>query len=142
MTAQGAEKILHVVAAIIERQGRILLAQRGASQDQSGLWEFPGGKVEAGESQLQALQRELEEELGLACQVSDYVASSTLLQPGRRIHLHAWRVQPDAGEPQAREHAALHWVTPQQALDYPLAPADLPLLQAYLARLARFARDA
>lgn len=102
---------------------------------------FPAGRSRRA-SQPQALQRELEEELGLACQVSDYVASSTLLQPGRRIHLHAWRVQPDAGEPQAREHAALHWVTPQQALDYPLAPADLPLLQAYLARLARFARDA
>ncbi|AGH73528.1 pyrimidine (deoxy)nucleoside triphosphate diphosphatase [Edwardsiella piscicida] len=142
MSAQTTEKILHVVAAIIERRGAILLAQRGSGQDQAGLWEFPGGKVEAGESQPQALQRELDEELGLRCRVSDYVASSTLHLPGKRIHLHAWRVEPEEGEPEAREHAALCWVTPCQAQTYDLAPADRPLLQAYLDLLARFHADA
>lgn len=127
---------LDVVAAIIERDDKILLAQRGADQDQAGFWEFPGGKVEPGESQPEALRRELREELAIDCRVTDYVASSQLEQPTRILVLHAWRVRQVSGEIEAREHAALAWVTPQQAAEYPLAPADIPLLDAYLRLLA------
>lgn len=141
MSAQAAEKILHVVAAIIERRGAILLAQRGRGQDQAGLWEFPGGKVEAGESQPQALQRELDEELGLRCRVSDYVASSTLHLPGKRIHLHARRVQPE-GANLRRESTRRCAGSPHAAQTYDPALADRPLLQAYLDLLARFHADA
>ncbi len=132
----SAIKRLDVVAAIIERGGKILLAQRGAGQDQAGLWEFPGGKVEPGESQPDALYRELQEELAIDCRVADYVASSRIHLHQREIHLHAWRVQVIDGEPVPQEHAALHWVTPQHAAEYALAPADVPLLDAYLALLA------
>lgn len=127
---------IDVVAAIIERGDDVLLAQRGAGQDQAGLWEFPGGKVEAGESQQQALSRELREELAVECEVKDYVASSRVALGEREIHLHAWRVCLTGGEPVAREHAALHWVAPQRAVEYALAPADIPLLNAYLALCA------
>lgn len=68
-------KMIEVVAAIIERDGKILLAQRPAQSDQAGLWEFAGGKVEPDESQRQALVRELNEELGIEATVGDYVAS-------------------------------------------------------------------
>ncbi|CAI1541254.1 pyrimidine (deoxy)nucleoside triphosphate diphosphatase [Serratia liquefaciens] len=129
-------KIIDVVAAIIEKNGKILLAQRDADSDQAGLWEFPGGKVEVGESQPQALARELDEELGIVASVGNYVASNTWQQTERVIRLHAWRVEAFSGELQNRCHADFVWITPEQAFDYPLAPADVPLLMAYIARLA------
>ncbi|CAB1218019.1 pyrimidine (deoxy)nucleoside triphosphate diphosphatase [Serratia liquefaciens] len=128
-------KIIDVVAAIIEKNGKILLAQRDADSDQAGLWEFPGGKVEAGESQPQALARELDEELGIVASVGNYVASNTWQQTERVIRLHAWRVEAFSGELQNRCHADFVWITPEQAFDYPLAPADAPLLMAYIASL-------
>ncbi|AKE10178.1 MULTISPECIES: pyrimidine (deoxy)nucleoside triphosphate diphosphatase [Serratia] len=128
-------KIIDVVAAIIEKNGKILLAQRDADSDQAGLWEFPGGKVEVGESQPQALARELDEELGIVASVGNYVASNTWQQTERVIRLHAWRVEAFSGELQNRCHADFVWITPEQAFDYPLAPADVPLLTAYIASL-------
>lgn len=125
-------KTIDVVAAIIEKNGKILLAQRDASSDQAGLWEFPGGKVEAGESQPQALARELDEELGIIASVGNYVASNQWQQSERIIRLHAWRIEAYSGELQNRCHSDFVWVTPEQAFGYPLAPADVPLLDAYI----------
>lgn len=125
-------KIIDVVAAIIERDGKILLAQRDNSSDQAGLWEFPGGKVETAESQPQALVRELREELGIIAKVGSFVASNQWQQSERIIRLHAWRVETFSGELQPHCHSAFVWVTPQQARDYSLAPADIPLLESYI----------
>lgn len=125
-------KVIDVVAAIIERNGLILLAQRPAHADQPGLWEFAGGKVEAGETQPQALARELHEELGIDARPGRYVASCEREVSGRIIRLHAWRVSDFDGTPVNREHSALVWCTPQEALGYPLAPADIPLLEAFM----------
>ncbi|AML58362.1 5-methyl-dCTP pyrophosphohydrolase [Serratia rubidaea] len=125
-------KTIDVVAAIIARDGKILLAQRDAQSDQAGLWEFPGGKVESGESQPQALARELAEELGIEAAIGSYVASNSRQTGERLIRLHAWRVDTFRGELQQRCHSALVWVEPQQAGAYPLAPADIPLLADYL----------
>lgn len=125
---------LDVVAAIIERDGLILLAQRDDSRDQAGLWEFPGGKVEAGESQPQALARELAEELGIVAEIGEYVASQRWAHGGRLIRLHAWRVPQFRGDLRTTCHQALAWVTPEAAAGYALPPADLPLLAAYRAQ--------
>ena len=133
-------KIIDVVAAIIERDGKILLAQRPASGDQPGLWEFPGGKVEPGESQPQALARELREELGIKAQPTTYIASQRKAVSGRIINLHAWLVPAFDGRITAIEHSALAWVYPEEALNYDLAPADIPLLAAF--RALRAARPA
>ncbi|NIF47798.1 pyrimidine (deoxy)nucleoside triphosphate diphosphatase [Enterobacter sp. Ap-1006] len=133
-------KNLDVVAAIVEREGKILLARRPENGDQPGLWEFPGGKVEAGETQPEALARELQEELGIAAQISGYVASHQREVCGRMIHLHAWHVEAFSGEPIAHCHSELVWSEPPEALDYALAPADIPLLQAFMA--SRGARPA
>ena len=131
-------KMIEVVAAIIERDSKILLAQRPAQSDQAGLWEFAGGKVELDESQQQALVRELNEELGIEATVGEYVASHQREVSGRIIHLHAWHVPDFHGTLQAHEHQALVWCTPEEALQYPLAPADIPLLEAFMAlRAAR-----
>ncbi|MDN8540031.1 pyrimidine (deoxy)nucleoside triphosphate diphosphatase [Erwinia sp. BC051422] len=130
-----AAERLDVVAALIVRQGKILLAQRGPHGDQAGLWEFPGGKVEAGESQPQALQRELKEELGIEAAIGGYIVSESREVSGRQIHLHAWLVEAFTGEPGLNCHQALAWCLPQEAMRYELAPADIPLLAAWLAQI-------
>ncbi|MFI8416946.1 pyrimidine (deoxy)nucleoside triphosphate diphosphatase [Serratia sp. NPDC078593] len=124
-------KIIDVVAAIIERDGKILLAQRDTNSDQAGLWEFPGGKVEPGETQPQALTRELAEELGINAQVGAYVASNQWQLTEKIIRLHAWQIDAFEGELRCHCHTAFVWVTPEQAERYSLAPADVPLLAAY-----------
>lgn len=134
------QKIIDVVAAIIERDGRILLAQRPPHADQAGMWEFPGGKVETGESQPQALIRELREELGIEARPAGYVASHRREISGRTIHLHGWHVPAFSGSLTAHEHSELVWVAPAEALRYDLAPADIPLLEAFMA--SRAARPA
>lgn len=125
-------KSLDVVAAIIERDGKILLAQRPEHADQPGMWEFAGGKVESGESQPQALARELREELGIDAVVGQYIASHQREVSGRLIHLHAWHVPDFSGTLRAHEHQRLLWCSPEDALNYPLAPADIPLLEAFM----------
>jgi (d)CTP diphosphatase len=126
-------KTIDVVAAIIEQDGLILLAQRPAHADQPGMWEFPGGKVEAGESQPEALIRELQEELGILALPVTYVASHQREVSGRLIHLHAWHVPEFTGELTAHEHSQLVWVKPEEAFSWDLAPADIPLLDAFIA---------
>ncbi|EPW3922016.1 MULTISPECIES: pyrimidine (deoxy)nucleoside triphosphate diphosphatase [Enterobacter] len=125
-------KTVDVVAAIIEKNGNILLAQRPAHADQPGMWEFAGGKVEAGETQPEALIRELQEELGIVALPGQYVASHQREVSQRLIHLHAWHVPAFSGELTAHYHSALVWCTPEEAFSYPLAPADIPLLEAFI----------
>lgn len=133
-------KTLDVVAAILEKEGKILLAQRPEHADQPGKWEFAGGKVEAGETQPEALIRELREELGIEAVPARYVASHKREVSQRLIHLHAWHVPEFSGELKAHYHAALVWFTPEDAFTYDLAPADIPLLEAFI--LLRDARPA
>ena len=125
-------KTIDVVAAIIEQNGKILLARRPESGDQAGLWEFPGGKVDGTESQPEALVRELAEELAIYATVGDYVASHQREVSGRIIHLHAWHVAQFHGEMKALCHSELAWCLPAEAFDYDLAPADIPLLEAFM----------
>ena len=129
-------KTLDVVAAIIERTGQILLAQRPPHADQPGMWELAGGKIEPGETQAQALARELQEELAIDAWPECYIASHQREVSARLIHLHAWWVPHFHGEPSARYHSQLRWCSPQEALTFPLAPADIPLLETFIAQRA------
>lgn len=127
-------KTIDVVAAIIEHNGQILLAQRPPHADQPGMWEFAGGKVEPGETQAQALTRELQEELGIHAHPARYIASHQREVSACLIHLHAWWVPHFSPAPTARYHSQLCWCSPQDALTFNLAPADIPLLEAFIAR--------
>jgi 8-oxo-dGTP diphosphatase len=124
-------KTLIVAAcALVDADGRVLIAQRPAGKQLAGLWEFPGGKVEAGETPEACLIRELDEELGIgvthACLAPFVFASHTyetfhLLMP--LFLCRRWD-----GVVIAREHDALAWVRPEKMDDYPMPPADKPLV--------------
>jgi len=122
--------VLVVAVALIDTDGRVLIAQRPEGKQLAGLWEFPGGKVEPGERPEAALIRELREELGIetkeSCLAPFVFASHAydsfhLLMP---LYLcRRWE-----GTVVAREHAALKWVRPNQLSDWPMPPADAPLV--------------
>ena len=133
MTANGAKPcILVVAAALIDPDGRVLIAQRPPGKDMAGLWEFPGGKVETGETPETALIRELGEELGIAvkapCLAPFTFASHTYGAFHLLMPLYVCRRWD--GTPAPREHAAIKWVRPRdlRAETYPMPAADLPLI--------------
>jgi len=123
-----------VVCAIIMRDDRIMIAQRPPDKKLGGLWEFPGGKVEAGEAAETALHRELQEELGCRVHITQTLPVF--------VHAYAWgsielipflcELAADSTEPHPHEHTALAWVRREELRGYDLAPADVPLLTALL----------
>lgn len=118
---------MRVVAAVWVRDGRLLAARRPRHKREGGLWELPGGKVDEGESEAAALERELAEELGVRVRAVERLDASVHVYDHGRIELVAWRVEgPD--EPEAREHEALRWVGAADLDALAWAPADLPLL--------------
>jgi 8-oxo-dGTP diphosphatase len=124
-------KVLLVSAvALIDTEGRVLLAQRPEGKSLAGLWEFPGGKVEAGESPESALIRELKEELDIdtwqSCLAPLTFASHTYEDFHLLMPLFACRRWDGIARP--REGQKLAWVRPQALRDYPMPPADLPLI--------------
>ena len=132
-------KLLLVVAcALIDRDGRVLIAQRPDGKGMAGLWEFPGGKIETGERPEQTLIRELYEELGIHVKEACLAPLTFASHPYDDFHLmmplyvcRRWE-----GLVEAREHKALKWVRPQALCDYPMPPADEPLIPALIELLS------
>lgn len=121
-----------MVCALIEREGRVLIAQRPPHKHLPLKWEFPGGKVEPGESAEAAIVREIQEELGCRIVVTRPLPRST--------HAYAvviemipfvCRLAPDSPEPHTLEHLDLRWVTLVELPAFDLAPADLPVVKSY-----------
>lgn len=124
-----------VVGAAIVRDGRVLAARRTHPAETAGRWEFPGGKVEPGESRRTALEREIDEELNCVVEVGDEVAT-TRYDDGRVVVvLTTFWCRLVAGTPRLTEHTAVRWVAPDQlgALDW--APADVPAVERIAALL-------
>ena len=132
------DMLLVSAVALIDRDGRVLLAQRPNGKPMAGLWEFPGGKIEPGETPETALIRELDEELGIntaaSCLAPLSFASHSYAAGDSRAAFHLlmmlyvcrrWQ-----GRPQPIEGGALKWVRPQQLRDYPMPEADIPLIAA------------
>jgi mutator protein MutT len=131
------EDHIHVVAAIIWQQGdpqsgsqRLLLAQRQKGKHLADYWEFPGGKLEPGESPWQALQRELEEEIGIMPTKASPYLQVYHRYPQRNILLDTWLVEEYRGEIVSREGQQLCWIELSQIDQYRLPPADLPIIEA------------
>ena len=123
-------RVIRVVAGMIVRDGRVLLARRGPAMDLAGHWEFPGGKLEAGEGPEAALVRELREELDIHVRPVRELARSRVPRGDDVLQLEGWQAELVRGVPTAREHDALVWTRPSEVDRSTLAPADLPLLGA------------
>jgi len=122
--------ILVAAVALVDADGRVLIARRPAGKAMAGLWEFPGGKVHAGETPERALVRELKEELGIDVSESCLGAFTFASHAYADFHLlmplylcRKWK-----GTPVAHEHSALKWVRPDKLADYEMPPADKPLV--------------
>ncbi|MFC0717280.1 8-oxo-dGTP diphosphatase MutT, partial [Luteimonas padinae] len=126
-------KVVDVVAAVItDARGRILLARRTEGRDLAGLWEFPGGKREPGETPEAALVRELHEELGIVAQVGAHLITVPQRYPDKRLRLDVRHVSRWTGLPRGREGQALAWVPPHKLASYAMPPADIPVVAALL----------
>lgn len=122
--------LLVVACALVDADRRVLIAQRPEGKAMAGLWEFPGGKVEPGETPEAALIRELEEELGVSTRTACLAPLTFASHAYESFHLlmPVFVCRKWVGLPRPREHAALKWVRPVALRDYPMPPADLPLV--------------
>jgi len=130
MSDAGKKILLVAACALIDSDGRILLAQRPEGKSLAGLWEFPGGKVEPGETPEECLVRELEEEIGIKTKVACLAPLTFASHSYDTFHLlmPLYVCRRYEGIPQSREGQALKWVKPMQLRDYPMPPADEPLI--------------
>lgn len=126
--------LLVVAAALVDPDGRVLIAQRPEGKQLAGLWEFPGGKVEAGERPEETLIRELNEELSIAVKEPCLAPLSFASHRYEDFHLlmplyvcRRWE-----GTPTAVEHQAIRWVVPTRLREFPMPPADEPLIPALI----------
>lgn len=134
-TVPSASLPVPVVCAVIERDGRVLLAQRPPSKLLPLKWEFAGGKVEPGEDPAVAIVREIREELGCAVRITR--ALPRFVHDYGRVVIEmipfVCALEPGTSEPHAHEHVALAWVRPEEFEQYDLAAADWPVIAAYRA---------
>ena len=130
---QKTKRAIEVVAALIVRGDRFLACQRPPEKAQGLLWEFVGGKVEAGESGPEALVRECREELDVVLSVGEAIMDVTHAYPDLTVHLTLYRSRIAQGEPKLIEHHDLRWITAEEIGDYEFCPAD----QAFLEEIRR-----
>ena len=130
MIADSARLVLVVACALIDPDGRVLIAQRPPGKQMAGLWEFPGGKIETGERPEDCLIRELKEELSItvkeACLAPFTFASHSYTDFHLLMPLYVCRRWEGTAQP--LEHSALKWVRPRDLSQYPMPQADLPLV--------------
>jgi len=131
----GAE--IAVTAAVLFHRGAVLIAQRPAGDALAGKWEFPGGKVEDGETPEQCLVREIAEEFGIGIAVAAFWGSAVHAYPGKRIRLMAYEVAWTHGQMAATSHSAWRFVAPAQLEAVDLAPADRFIARLVIARAPR-----
>ncbi len=122
-------KQITVVGAVIEHDGMILCAQRGDSGSLAGMWEFPGGKVEPGETALEALEREIREELRCVVEVGGEVTTTSHEYDFGTVTLTTFWCRLVDGEPELTEHAAMKWLSPHELETLDWAPADIPAVR-------------
>ncbi|MGB1877467.1 MAG: 8-oxo-dGTP diphosphatase MutT [Rhodospirillaceae bacterium] len=133
MVTSSTKVVTVVAAALIRPDGAILLTQRPDGKSMAGLWEFPGGKLEVGETPEQALVRELQEELGVSIEQSDLKPLTFASHGYDSFHLlmplYVCRTWTGPVTPQENQEIA--WVKPDLLTDYPMPPADLPLIPLF-----------
>jgi len=127
----ASPSVLHVVAAVISnQQGEVLIAKRPDDKHQGGLWEFPGGKLEADETRQQGLARELNEELGITVKSSQPLIQIRYDYPEKSVLLDVWRVTQFSGEAHGREGQPIKWLLPDEFDEYDFPVANKPIISA------------
>ncbi|MCR4722789.1 MAG: (deoxy)nucleoside triphosphate pyrophosphohydrolase [Eubacteriales bacterium] len=116
--------MMEVAAALIWQENRFLICRRPENKARAMLWEFVGGKLEAGESGEEALRREIKEELDIDISVGDIFAEVIHEYPDITVHLTLYNAEIINGAPRMLEHSAMAWITPGEAEDYGFCPAD------------------
>jgi 8-oxo-dGTP diphosphatase len=129
--------VVRVVAGALIRDGQVLIARRPPGKHMAGAWEFPGGKIAAGESEAAALARELREEIGIEARSSHHVMNLTHDYPEKTVQLSFWVVDDFEGAPLGLEGQALKWVPLGLLSQEDLLPADRPFIEALLYRNAK-----
>jgi 8-oxo-dGTP diphosphatase len=124
--------MIEVACALIEHAGKVLVAQRGLHKAEGGLWEFPGGKLERGESAEACIVREIREELGL--QIAPYARLTPAIHayPGKTICLIPLRCHWLGGKLQLHEHADCRWLLPAELFSLQWCPADVAIVEEYV----------
>ncbi|HRU38924.1 MAG TPA: (deoxy)nucleoside triphosphate pyrophosphohydrolase [Candidatus Goldiibacteriota bacterium] len=117
-----------VLGAIIEKDGKVLLARR-KSGSMAGKWEFPGGKLERGETEEQCLVREIREELGVDIETAGFFGESFFESSGRAMILKCHKARLLSGKITLKDHDKAEWVAPEELLSYELAPADVNIAE-------------
>lgn len=131
MTEPAGKPVLLVAAvALVDADGRVLLSQRPPGKQLAGLWEFPGGKVEPGETPEETIVREIAEEIGVETKVACLAPLTFASHSYENFHLlmPLYVCRRFWGVPEAREGQVLKWVRPKNMRDYPMPPADAPLI--------------
>ncbi len=123
------KKEINVVGAVIVDDGKILCAQRGPEGSLPDMWEFPGGKIESGETPREALQREITEELECTVEVGDEVTTTTYEYDFGVVTLTTFFCQLTSGTPRLTEHAEVVWLRPADLAALNWAPADIPAIE-------------
>ena len=119
---------LEVCAGLIWRGDQVLIGQR-AEAKHNDRWEFPGGKIEANENPQDALQRELEEELTIQCEIGEHFLTNDYPLEQRTLRLHTYTIKSFQGQAQALVHKQISWITVQELSDYDFLPADLAIIK-------------
>lgn len=130
------KKQINVVGAVVVRDGTILSAQRSASMSLPGMWEFPGGKIEAGETPEQALRREMQEELLCTIDVGAHVETTSFEYDFGVVTLTTFYATLVEGEPRLTEHAEIRWIAAADLDSVTWAPADVPAVHQIMSDLA------
>ncbi|WP_100401367.1 (deoxy)nucleoside triphosphate pyrophosphohydrolase [Bacillus sp. FJAT-42315] len=123
------KKNIYVVGAVIVEEGKILCAQRGEGKTLSLKWEFPGGKIEQGESPEEALRREIEEEMRCQIEIGEQVEHTVYEYDFGIVHLTTFFCRIVEGEPVLTEHVAVKWLAPHELASLDWAPADIPAIE-------------
>lgn len=117
-----------VVAALIKKDGKVLIAKRATGDENTlGKWEFPGGKVELNESEENAIEREIKEEFEMNIKANEFIVNNVCEYPNRTIDLRLYDCEYVSGEFKLHDHFECSWVNIENLLEYDLAPADIPL---------------
>lgn len=128
-------KLFRVTAAVIEKDGKILIAKRHKGDMHGGRWEFPGGKVELGETPEECLKRELKEELGIEAEVGDFVCASEFTYMLIPMELLVYRAKWISGDLKALDHDELKWVEPDELRKYDFVKADVRVVDFLLEKM-------